>query len=97
MKFSNKLSLIIFLTGLTALILLSFAIYKFNYDSTVTIQSKFTQSIAREVSDDIDHLLLEKIKTALTLANSDTIIQALEESNPSYADLPDEKREEAIK
>jgi PAS domain S-box-containing protein len=97
MKFSTKLSLTIFITGLIALILLSFAIYKFNYDSVMISQSKFTESIAIEIAEDIDNMLSEKIKTALTLANSDTIIQTLEESAASYANLPDEKRKESIK
>jgi hypothetical protein len=97
MKFSHKLSFIIFITGLTVLIILSTTIYKLNYDSVIVSQSRFTQSIAKEVSDDIDHMLSEKIKTTLTLANNNTIIQALEESITSYADMTTEKREESIK
>jgi PAS domain S-box-containing protein len=97
MKFSNKLSFIIFTTGLTALIILSFAIFKLNYDSVIVSQSGFTQSIANEISDDMNYMLIEKIKTTLTLANCNTIIQALEESIASYTDLPDKKREESIK
>ena len=97
MKFSNKLSLLIFTTGLTALTILSFAIYKLNYDSVIVSQSRFTQSIANEVSDDINLMLSEKIKIALTLANNNTIIRALEESIASYADMTTEKREESIK
>ena len=97
MKFSNKLSFTIFITGLIALILLSFAIYKFNYDSMIVLQSKLTESIATEFADDIDYMLSEKIKTTLTLANNNTIIQALEESITSYADMTTEKREESIK
>ena len=97
MKFSNKLSLIIFTTGLTTLTILSFAIYKLNYDSVIVSQSRFTQSIANEVSDNMNHILSEKIKTTLTLANNNTIIQALEESIASYAAVSSEKREDSIK
>ncbi|MCK5836556.1 MAG: PAS domain S-box protein, partial [Desulfobacula sp.] len=97
MKFSNKLSFTIFITGLIALILLSFAIYKFNYDSVMVSQSKFTESIAIEVAEDINNILSEKIKIALTLANCNTIIQTLEENAASYANLPDEKRKASIK
>ena len=67
------------------------------YDSVIVSQSNFTKSIAKEVSDDIDHMLSEKIKTTLTLANNNTIIQALEESIAFYADVSSEKREESIK
>ncbi|MCP3900609.1 MAG: response regulator [Desulfobacteraceae bacterium] len=96
MKFSNKLSLTIFITGLTVLTVLSFATYKFNYNSAMVSQSEFTESIVNEVSDDIDYVLSEKTKISLTLANSNTIIQALEKSNASYADLPAKKREDSI-
>ena len=97
MKFLNKLSLAIFITGMIVLIIVSFAIYKFSYNSILKTQSRFTQSIANEISDDVNYMLIEKIKTTLTLANCNTIIQALEESTASYADLQDEKREESIK
>ncbi|MFK5953800.1 MAG: hypothetical protein QM498_12135, partial [Desulfobacterium sp.] len=65
MKFSNKLSFTIFTTGLIALILFSIAIYKFNYDSMMVSQSKFTESIAIEIAENINNILSEKIKTAL--------------------------------
>jgi len=97
MKFSNKLFLAIFTTGLTALVILSFAIYKYNYDSMIALQSIYTKSIANEISDNIDLLLLEKVKIALTLANTPVIKQALEKSIVSHADLSDEKRKESIK
>jgi len=97
MKFSNKLSFTIFITGLIALILLSIAIYKLNYDSVMISQSEFTESIAIEVAEDINDILSEKIKTALTLANGNTIIQTLEKDAISYANLSDEKRKESIK
>ncbi|MCP3873976.1 MAG: HAMP domain-containing protein, partial [Desulfobacteraceae bacterium] len=97
MKFSYKLSVTIFTTGMIVLILLSFAIYQFNYHSVIKSQTEFTESIVNEISDDINHMFSEKIKIALTLANSNTIIQALEDSIASHADLPDEKRKESIK
>ncbi|MCP4552326.1 MAG: hypothetical protein GY834_09860, partial [Bacteroidetes bacterium] len=97
MKFSYKLSSTIFATGLTTLIFLSVAMYKINYNSVIKLQTKVTESIVNEISDDIDYMLSEKIKIALTLANSNTIIQALEESIASYAELPDEKRKNSIK
>ncbi len=97
MRFSYKLSFTIFTTGLCVLILLSFATYLFNYNSVIKTQSKFAESIANEISEDINYMLSEKVKIALTLGNSNTIIQALDESIVSYADLPDQKRKESIK
>ena len=97
MKFSNKLSLTIFISGVICLILLSFIIFKFNYSSVLSAQLIQTESIANEVSDDIDHLLYEKIKTALTLANTPLIKEGLEKSNLSYANLSGEQRDESIK
>ncbi len=97
MKFSNKLSFAIFLTGITVLLILSLAVYKLNYDSIIKSQFKYTKSIAREVSADIDQLLQEKVKTILTLANAPILKSALETSIPSYANLSDTKRKESIK
>ena len=87
MKFSNKLSFAILVTGVIALILLSFAVYKFSYNSIIKSQFMHTKSIADEVSGDIDQLLHEKVKTALTLANTPIIKEGLEKSNLSYANL----------
>jgi len=97
MKFSNKFTLAIFLSGVIVLILSSFSIYKFNYDLILTSQFRQTESIADEVSDNIDQLLHEKIKTALTLANTPLIKKSLEKSNLSFDNPSNEKREESIK
>ncbi len=97
MRFSNKLSLAILITGMIVLILLSFTIYKISYNAIIKSQSMYTRSIADEVSGGIDKLLHEKVKTALTLANTPIIRKALETSNSSYANLSDEKRKESIK
>ena len=97
MKLSNKLSFSILITGMIVLILLSFTIYKISYNSIMKSQFMYTKSIADEVSDDIDQLLNEKVKTAMTLANTTIIKNALEKSNLSYANLPDEKRKTSIK
>ncbi len=97
MKYSTKLSLSIFSTSLFIILLLSFAIYISNYNSIITTQTKHIESIANEISEDIDLMLSEKIKTALTLANSNTIIQAIDIDNNSYSDLQDEIRINSIK
>jgi signal transduction histidine kinase/ActR/RegA family two-component response regulator len=97
MKFSNKLSLSILVTGVVVLILSAFTLYSFSYNSIIKLQLTYAKSIADEVSGDIDHLLFEKVKTALTLANTPIIKNALEASNFSYANLSDEKRKESIK
>jgi len=97
MKFSNKLSLAILIIGVIVLILSSFTLYKFSYNSIVKSQLMVTKSIADEVSGDIDLLLFEKVKTALTLASAPIIKKALETSNLFYSDLSAEKRKESIK
>ena len=97
MKFSNKLSLSILITGVIVLILSSFTLYNFSYNSIIKSQLMYTKSIADEISDDIGHLLEEKVKTTLTLANTPIIKKALETSNLSYANLSDEKRKTSIK
>ncbi len=97
MRFSNKLSLSILITGITVLILLSFAIYKIEYNAILESQAMYSKAIADEVSNDIDHLLSEKVKLALTLANTPIIKKALAVSNSTYANLSDEKRKTSIK
>ncbi len=97
MKFSNKLSLVILITGMIVLIIVSYTIYKISYNSVIKSQLMYTKSIADEISDDIDHLLYEKVKTTLTLANTPIIKKAVEASNFFYANLSDEKRKESIK
>lgn len=96
MKFSNKLSCVLLMTGMVVLIALSVAIYKFNYKSLIQSQFRYTHSIAKEIADDIDSLLSEKVKTNLTLANIPIIREALQASNLSYAAMTDEKREASI-
>jgi len=81
MKFSNKLSLAILITGTIILIIVSYTIYNISYNSIIKSQFMHTKSIADEVSDDIDHLLDEKVKTALTLANTPIIRKALEKNH----------------
>ena len=97
MKFSNKLSLVILITGMIVLILLSYTIYNISYNAIIKSQFMYSKSIADEISEDIDHLLHEKVKTTLTLANTPIIKKALEKSNLSYANLSDEKRQKSIR
>lgn len=97
MKFSAKLSITIFLTGLIVLSLATFTVYKYSRKSIIKAQFAHTKSTANEVSENLDHLLSEKVKTTLTLANTPIIKNELETSNLSYANLPGEKRKESIK
>jgi PAS domain S-box-containing protein len=71
--------------------------YNFSYDTIINSQFIYTKSLTDEISEDINLLLFEKVKTALTLANTPIIKKALETSNSSYANLSDEKRKESIK
>jgi len=97
MRFSNKLSFAILITGMIILILSSFTVYKFSYDSIIKSEFRYTKSITEKVSGKIDQLLHEKVKTALTLANTPIIKKGLETSNLSYSNLSGEKIKESIK
>ena len=97
MKFSNKLSFVILLTGIIVLILLSFTLYKYNYNVLIKSQFMYTKSIADKVAGNFEQLLHEKMKTALTLANTPVIIEGLKTSNLFYANMSVEKRKESIK
>ncbi len=96
-KFSNKLSFAILTTGVSVLILLSFAIYKFSHDAIIQSGFMSTQASVDEVSADVDQLLSEKMNTTVTLANAPIIKKALEASNLSNGKLSDEKRTESIR
>ncbi len=96
MKFSNKLSLALLVSGTIVLIVLSFFVYRFSYNSTIRSQSLHSQTIANSVAGELDLLLLEKIKIGLTLANTPIIKNALQSSNLSYGEMADKKRNESI-
>ena len=96
MKFSNKLSLVLLMIGMTVLIILSLVIYRLNYNLIIKSQSLYTQATADSIADDVDMFLAEKIKTGLTLANTPIIKKALQASNLSYTDVVDEKINESI-
>lgn len=97
MKFSTKLFFANFIIGIVFLSILSFTIYKLGHSSVIKSQFIFTEAIAKEVAEDINRLLYEKMKIALTLAKTPVIKKALETSNLFYAKLPDKKRKESIK
>jgi len=96
MKFSNKLSLVIFLTGVFSLTILSAVIYWINYSDLLKLQLEQTSSISHSIAQDIERGLHEKVNTALTLANSPIIKEVLENSNIGYANLSPEERDETI-
>ena len=97
MKFSTRLFFALSITGIAALSLLLFVVYKVSYNTVMKAQSRYTKSIVNEVSADINRLLLEKVKTVQTLANIPMIQEALDISNYSYSVLSEEQRKESIK
>jgi len=96
MKFSNKLSLTLLLTSMLVLSLGLIVEYQLSYKSTLVSELTNTQTLASEASYELDHLLIEKVKTALTLGNTPSFKQALRRSNQNYADLPVDRRNERI-
>ena len=97
MKFAFKLALTIFLTGTLFLVLFSIAAYQYNRYSVIESQLDYTQAISYEISQGVEQLLIEKAKTALTLAHTPLIKNALDESNIFYAKLSEESRKASIK
>ena len=96
MKFSNKLSLTVFLTSVIILALALFIDFKFGYENTVETGRLNTQFLATHVSSDIDILLTEKVETAVTLGNIPTLTEALNKSNQSFASLSRDQRKHLI-
>ncbi len=96
MKFAFKLTLGIFLTGTLALGLVSCALYMYNRDLVIISQLDYTKSIAHEISQDIEQLLIEKAKKALTITITPLIKNALVESNSKFSALSEANRKELI-
>ncbi len=96
MKFSTKLSCSLLLSGTIVLILLTCIVYRVNYNTLIESQLLYSQSIANEVSEDVDALLAEKVNTSLTFANTPDILKALQASNMVYADMAEEERKQTI-
>ncbi|MCK5682500.1 response regulator [bacterium] len=97
MKFSSKLSLSIIISGFVVLLIASFVLYELTYDSLIKSQIKYTKLITAEIAENMEHILNEKIKIALTLSNSPIVINTLESSCFLYENLSNEKRDDFIK
>ena len=91
-KISNKISLVILITGISILTILSLAVYTLNRTMVIKSDLKHSEIHAKELSDHINRFLFEKVKMVMMMATSRVIQNALEVSNLSYADLPLEKR-----
>ena len=97
MKFSNKLSFSIIISGLIVLLVISFILYNLTYNSLIKSQLKYTEYITAEISENLDQILHEKIKTAITISTAPIIKNILETSCLSYENMSNEKRNESIK
>lgn len=96
MKVASKLKLIIFLSGTLTLICFATGMHYMYSWSLVSDQLGHSQALAQSTSEDFEQLLREKVKTALTLANTPLLKQALTESNHSYQSLSQSSRERTI-
>ncbi len=70
--------------------------YKLNYNSVLNIQLEESKFSVDEISNRIDLLLLEKVKTTKTIAVTPIIKSALTQSNKHYKSLSKKKRDEEI-
>ena len=94
MGFSGKILSAILIAGTVVLALSAYTAYKISYDQILESQLLYTSSVAEKVSTDFHNSLKEKVKTALILANTPTIKDALKNSNLTYAGLSREERKE---
>ncbi len=97
MGFSGKILSAILIAGAVVLALSAYTAYKISYDQILESQLLYTGSVAEKVSTDFHHSLEEKVKTALILANTPTIKDALKNSNLTYAGLSREERKETVR
>jgi len=97
MNYEKKLSLQIFILGT---IILSVGFYiAYSYNQKIIIQQELenTKYIVKELSDNFGQRLLEKVKTNKTLSAAPIIRNKLIESNSTYGQYSDSKRNEIIK
>ena len=96
MKFETKLAFNIFILGLFILLIVFFISYEHNYKANLQMELHHSNSIAIEMSENFEQLLIEKVKINQTLSISPTLKNTLKKSNNSFAFLSDIKRTEII-
>jgi len=96
MNFALKLSLKIFLTGVTILAIVMIVVYYTSYKSILTSEIKHAQLIVDEISISIDQNVIEKVKTTKAIAIAPALIKALDESNAHFNSLSAQSRSEEI-
>ncbi|MCF8039311.1 MAG: HAMP domain-containing protein [Desulfohalobiaceae bacterium] len=96
MKFSHKLKVMIFLSGTAALLCFAAGMHYFYSRSLMAEHMQYSQALAQSTARDFKQLLLEKVKTALTMANTPLLKQVLAESNRFYGRLSAADRQETI-
>ena len=92
MTFQRKSALMMFLLGSTLLLLFSVAYYFVNRRSTIEQARLFSTGIAEKVAHSMDLFLLEKERTAKTMASSPLLSETLKQSNANFAGLPEAER-----
>jgi len=80
-KISNKISLVILITGISVLTILSLAVYTLNRTMVIKADLKHSEIHAKELSSHINRFLSEKVKMVMMMATSTAIKKGLEISN----------------
>lgn len=96
MNFAQKLSLKIFLTGITVLTIALIIVYITSYNNILTNESEHAQLVVDEISVSIDQNIIEKVKTTKAIALAPGITTALDKSNAHYSSLSNHSRSEEI-
>ncbi|MBE9467362.1 MAG: HAMP domain-containing protein [Bacteroidetes bacterium] len=96
MKYKNKLALQIFTVGSIILFFVLYAAFRYNYESTILQELNYTVSIVDEVAVNVQHQLLEKIKTNQTLSITPILKNAIKASNNKYGSLSEKDRNKKI-
>ena len=96
MNFTIKQALKIFFTGVVILIIAIVVIYKSNYNSTLKYELKEANVFAEKISNNINLLIIEKVKNETVIAAAPVITNALYKSNKYYQSLSKKKRDEEI-
>ncbi len=96
MKYRTKLALRIFTIGTVILSIVMYAVYRYNYKTTIQKELHYTSLAADEIARSVEQRLLEKVKTNQTLSIAPIIINTLKTSNHTYGSLSKKERNEKI-
>ncbi|MCD6342720.1 MAG: response regulator [Spirochaetaceae bacterium] len=96
MKFRHKSALMMFILGSFVILLLTVTYYFFSRNSAIEHAQNTDINLAKDSAHEINQLLMEKGRVAVTITTAPVLTSALTASNSELANLDDAERHERI-